>query len=232
MYDLIRPDRAQQIAAQWGSLVRSGDPGACFYGFPIDGRGRGDGRPADEEHRAACLAYCADNIRQVRQALWDGTAESYGWAKVDLHELLALRRFFRGAETREARALRREAFDKLDAFTRAYITAALWSSTDNSDESGGEPLDSNYGPEDLAPETLARMVDDCAAFQRENATLLKRAGDEEQNGHDFWLTRCGHGAGFWDRGYRDGVGAALTAASDLYGGVDLYFGDDGKIYGC
>lgn len=23
--------------------------------------------------------------------------------------------------------------------------------------------------------------------------------DAEQVGHDFWLTRCGHGAGFWDR---------------------------------
>lgn len=25
--------------------------------------------------------------------------------------------------------------------------------------------------------------------------------DDERAGHDFWLTRAGHGAGFWDRRY-------------------------------
>lgn len=227
----ITRERAFEIASSWGSLIRSCDPGACFYGFPIDDRGRGDGRPADEEHRAACLAYCADNLRQVRQALRDGTAEErYGWTKAEFRELLELHRFFRFAETRETIDARQEAFDELDSFTRAYVVAALWSSTDNSDDSGGEPLDANYGPEDIASETLARMVEDCATFQRTNAGLLALAGDEEQNGHDFWLTRNGHGAGFWDRDYSGAIGDALTEASDAYGEVDLYIGDDGLIH--
>src|SRR6187399_2143255 len=80
----------------------------------------------------------------------------------------------------------------LDVFTKAYIEAALWSSNDNSDESGGEPLDKNYGLDDIAEETLEEMVRDCENFQRENekyipVDLLSNAG------HDFWLTRNGHG---------------------------------------
>lgn len=41
---------------------------------------------------------------------------------------------------------------------------------------------------------------------------------------------CGHGAGFWDRGLGE-VGDALSKACEPYGSVDLYVGDDGKIYG-
>ena len=38
----------------------------------------------------------------------------------------------------------------LDAFTNAYIETMLWSTNDESDEKGGEPLDTNYGPTDIA----------------------------------------------------------------------------------
>lgn len=49
----------------------------------------------------------------------------------------------------------------IESFLQAYIAAALWSSTDNSNELGGIPLDKNYGPEDLAPETLKQFEIDC-----------------------------------------------------------------------
>jgi len=117
----------------------------------------------------------------------------------------------------------------LDVFTKAYIEAALWSSNDNSDESGGEPLDKNYGLDDIAEETLEEMVRDCENFQRENekyipVDLLSNAG------HDFWLTRNGHGAGFWDGDWPDRAGYRLTASAKSYGEKTLYVGDDGKIY--
>lgn len=116
----------------------------------------------------------------------------------------------------------------MDKFTIAYIEAALWSSTDNSDESGGNPLDDNYGIEDLSPETLASIIEDCQAFQRDYAVAI---GDElERAGHDFWLTRNGHGAGFWDGDWDDDVGKRLTEASDVYGSIDLYVGDDEQIW--
>ena len=113
-------------------------------------------------------------------------------------------------------------------FLDAYIECALWSSTDNSDESGGHPLDDNYGPEDLSPEALAEFKRDCEGFQESNTADL--AGiDPEQAGHDFWLTRNGHGAGFWDRGLGE-RGERLSKASKVYGSVDLMVGSDGLIH--
>jgi len=116
----------------------------------------------------------------------------------------------------------------LDQFTDAYVTCALWSSTDNSREDGGDPLDDNYSADDIAPSAMAEMISDCADFQKANAADLADI-DPAQAGHDFWLTRNHHGAGFWDRGLGE-VGDRLTKASHVYGEVDLYVGDDGLIY--
>lgn len=118
---------------------------------------------------------------------------------------------------------------QLDDFTLAYLEAALWSSMDNADDTGGEPLDANYSVEDIAPETLAQMVTDCAEFQGIYSALLAEI-DPIQAGHDFWLTRNRHGAGFWDRGLGE-LGDKLTNAAHTFGDFDLYVGDDGLIYG-
>jgi hypothetical protein len=127
-----------------------------------------------------------------------------------------------------------------DEFLGAYEEAALWSSSDNSDESGGEPFDENYGPEDLAEETSAAMLADCMAFLDAahtfiNAETCLRDSDQwspmQLAGHDFWLTRCGHGIGFWetDRWAKE-AGRAMDELSKKAGNVDLYLGDDGLIY--
>jgi hypothetical protein len=113
---------------------------------------------------------------------------------------------------------------KLDAFTRAYIECALWSSTDDD----GEPLDSAYSADDIAPDALREMIEDCRAFQADQSADLADI-DSAQAGHDFWLTRNRHGAGFWDRGL-GGIGQRLTDAAHVWGSVDLYLGDDGRIY--
>lgn len=112
----------------------------------------------------------------------------------------------------------------MDRFTTSYIEAVLWSSIDNS----GRPLDDNYGVEDIAAETLASILEDCKAFQEAHADDI--GGNVEQAGHDLWLTRNRHGAGFWDGDWPDDVGAKLTEASHTFGSVDLYIGDDGLIY--
>ncbi|MDH1266753.1 hypothetical protein N5C81_03870 [Rhizobium pusense] len=49
-------------------------------------------------------------------------------------------------------------------------------------------------------------------------------------GHDFWLTRCDHGAGFWDGDWPEPAASALTEASKEFGNIDLYVGDGGQIY--
>lgn len=139
---------------------------------------------------------------------------------------------------------------KLDPFTKAYIEAALWSSVaegspdqdadDPADENGQRRgtfdrsfQDCNYDEDDLSPALLAHVLEDCEAFQRDNAELLAQAyasgiyphGREwtgpEYAGHDFWLTRNGHGAGFWDRGLGE-VGNKLTQAAKVYGSEDWY----------
>jgi len=122
-----------------------------------------------------------------------------------------------------------------DAFTQQYIETALWSSNDESDDSGGEPLDKNYSPSDITVDTLRAMIADCKKFQTENAVMLARAYASGKNydagnaGHDFWLTRNGHGAGFWDRGLPKTVGDALSKAAEKFGGFDLFV-DRGKIW--
>jgi hypothetical protein len=116
----------------------------------------------------------------------------------------------------------------LETFVDAYIECALWSSNDESTPSGGEPMDANYDPADLSQEVRAQMVTECADFIEANlADLADMPADSA--GHDFWLTRNGHGAGFWDRGLGE-LGQRLTRAAKVYRGVDLYVGDDGKIY--
>lgn len=47
----------------------------------------------------------------------------------------------------------------------------------------------------------------------------------------MWLTRNGHGTGFWDRGLGE-RGDALTKSAESFGDAVLYVGDDGRIYQC
>ena len=122
----------------------------------------------------------------------------------------------------------------MDNFTKAYIEAALWSSNDDN----GDPFDENYTVDDISLETKMKMTVDCINFQKDNKVNLDKAyklypenewTNEEQAGHDFWLTRNGHGCGFWDRGIGD-VGDRLTNICKEFGVFDIYVGDNGEIY--
>ena len=134
----------------------------------------------------------------------------------------------------------------LDEFLAAYVEAALWSSTDDE----GEPLDRNHDESDLAPETLARMRADCIEFlnHRLGSRLIAVADRLEAEGrwslparadcsvmayagHDLWLTRNGHGCGYFDGEWPRGIGEGLDKLSKRLGTFDLYLGDDGLIHG-
>lgn len=117
----------------------------------------------------------------------------------------------------------------VDKFFAAYLECALWSSTDNADDSSREPLDSNYSPDDIPEDVRERLRAECIDFVAANCETLDKAGaDFAQHGHDFWLTRNRHG-GFWDRGYGE-VGHELTEAARAYLEVYLYVGDDGQVW--
>ncbi len=126
---------------------------------------------------------------------------------------------------------------KLNEFTKAYLECMLWAENDDSTPAGGEPLDRNHTIADLPPETIKRAVGDCKRFQHENCEALIEAiygtpghSDATMAGHDFWLTRNGHGAGFWDGDLPEGVGEALAIAARAMGECSPYVGDDGKVY--
>lgn len=123
----------------------------------------------------------------------------------------------------------------LQTFTKAYIECALWSSADTTED--GKEISLDDGEHELAPETRAKMESDCAAFYEAQGELLTydniKRGTEDVDasaGYDFWLTRCGHGAGFWDGDWAEPAASVLDSSATAFGNVDLYIGDDGKIY--
>jgi hypothetical protein len=113
-------------------------------------------------------------------------------------------------------------------FINSYIECALWASSDIDDEGKGPESLTGYV---LAPETHEAMIADATEFYNQHHGLWQDVEDygDTSAGHDYWLTRCGHGAGFWDRGIGD-VGDELTKLAEADGNRDLYIGDDGLIY--
>lgn len=118
-----------------------------------------------------------------------------------------------------------------DAFFNAYVEAALWSSTYETEDRDDNPMDD--GEHELAPEARDAMLSDCAQFlsycEETGIDPFPEGESLEQSGQDFWLTRNGHGVGYWDRGLADD-GKALTDAAHTFGECWLYVGDDGLIY--
>ncbi|WMC09546.1 hypothetical protein PU634_10500 [Oceanimonas pelagia] len=128
-------------------------------------------------------------------------------------------------------------FDPPDAelvdFYRGYLICATWA-TGSTHPFSGELLESlvEFEP---SPAFQQQAWADCKAFwqthfARMQNLCIKHYTDWVQMGHDFWLTRNGHGSGFWDRGYGS-EGQLLTQAAEQYSEIHLYLGDDLLIYG-
>lgn len=115
------------------------------------------------------------------------------------------------------------------AFLAAYRAALAWST---SGEHNGQELD---GLEcfDFAPAALRKTADDCAAFIAANLADCRAAAAVygwDGAGHDLWLTRAGHGAGYWDGDLPAALGERLTEAAKAVGEQWPEIGDDGLIY--
>lgn len=132
-------------------------------------------------------------------------------------------------------------FTDLDSFTQGYVEALFF--TDGDDLENEEEIRNEDGPlvraslgfSDLAPETLARIIADCDAFKAATVHIQPLMGedgfpDETYAGHDFWLTRNGHGAGFWDGDWPEPHATTLDEAAKAAGEVEVYLGDDGKVH--
>jgi hypothetical protein len=114
--------------------------------------------------------------------------------------------------------------DAFNAFCEATIEAHLWADCFVDDPETGEltaePMDHAAN---LLTEKAARAIrSDCADFWVANVRMIRDR--PEQAGHDFALTRNGHGAGFWDGDWPE-HGDMLTEASKPFGTRSLWFND-------
>ena len=110
---------------------------------------------------------------------------------------------------------------------RHYASCALWAS--HHDDAEDQHFD-GLGVDDISVETQAKMISECRSFLEDNAKDVALSGQSlSQTGHDFFLSRCGHGAGFFDRGLGQ-VGTRLQKAARVWGDVNLYVGEDGQVH--
>jgi len=98
----------------------------------------------------------------------------------------------------------------IDDFQRQYESTMLW-------VAGYEPDDTVEGLIDA--KAYAELESDCEDFYEAHEELI---GDRaERAGHDFYLTRNHHGAGFWDGDWPEPASTKLTDASHVYGSTDM-----------
>ena len=106
-------------------------------------------------------------------------------------------------------------------FIDAFFEALFWSE-------GEAFYDLSYT--DLEDDDAEELISDCLGFLSEASILLAKTSlTFDSAGHDFLLTRNGHGAGFWDRGLGE-AGDKLTDMAHNYGTIGLDIGDNGQVY--
>lgn len=104
-----------------------------------------------------------------------------------------------------------------------YLECALWSSLDDNQQ----PLDANFDLESFTTDAMACAIADCNAFKKLAGDRLNNV-EESSIGHDFWLTRNGHGAGFWSRDLGK-IGDDLTDICKQFKELNCYVNDNGMI---
>lgn len=128
--------------------------------------------------------------------------------------------------------------DLLAGVQRGYRTAAEFTDTgeEGQPEAGNEWSDESAQKADIEVETFADQnivaITSALRWHTENSDILHAGQVAGYVGHDLWMTRNGHGVGFWDRPeiYGEAMAAKLTEACLAIGGRGLYLGDDGKTH--
>lgn len=119
----------------------------------------------------------------------------------------------------------------------SYIESAIWSSSCWERMSGNNPtpFDMVEDCEGISDAAQAIMESELRDFTSKAELIIFESKDWESMGielpsdsqiaHDFWLTRNGHGAGFWCRGTEE-LGERLTELSQEYEERHLYLNDE------
>jgi len=124
----------------------------------------------------------------------------------------------------------------------SYLECALWTEEDNLEEDDDNDYKEIYG--DNEDSELKKIVPDVDInihnFSDDSKItayldikkFLELAGDavndisESDLGHDIWLSRNGHGAGFFDRGYDNDIEKRLMDAAEALGEIHIFISDD------
>ncbi|AEK10196.1 hypothetical protein FDI14_gp119 [Mycobacterium phage SirDuracell] len=135
----------------------------------------------------------------------------------------------------------------IDSMVEGYLEAQLWAGLDYRAEDE-EPVtyDENYSRADIAPEYVAAVHEELTEVVAQHPLAVRmylsaiaehaakwggldNAARSAQFGHDFYLTRESHGAGFWDRGLGE-PGEYLTGIAKSYGPAEtLHDNGNGKL---
>ena len=105
--------------------------------------------------------------------------------------------------------------EDFDVFVEAFLECAIWAD-----------LPEDVEEEEIHPACFKKINLDCRQFLRENKKLLNEAYEMDSHygpynaGRDFWLSRNGHGVGFWDRGLGK-IGDHLHEAAYKYGAMNV-----------
>ena len=118
---------------------------------------------------------------------------------------------------------KKEMIECLDTMTRQYLITALWAETCSSQNKDcPDPLDEHHTIENFSKHSLYSAEVDCLEFR--NRCRIRDIDltqyDDGELGRDLWLTRNGHGAGFWDGDYPID-GETLTEIAESLGHVDI-----------
>jgi hypothetical protein len=118
----------------------------------------------------------------------------------------------------------------LERFVAGYFDAFEWLLPDSEETDWGIDRGKIRG---WSADAKKRIRRDCRDFWRANRKALATyvevtERDYDHGGHDFYLTREGHGAGFWARGHHP-VLTELTKASEAAGPAGDVFLDRGWL---
>lgn len=161
-----------------------------------------------------------------------GILAEAGYDDIDGADINAGLFALRALRVRLSRALEVAGIDGPDGETigdivRGYVEAQLWTTQDMYLDNGttvddGAMLDERVSFDDVRPEYLERVRCDVLEFVTRHPLAVRMYLENRRYdaghgsvashfGHDFFLTREGHGTGFWDRDY----GAAWDSTSPL-----------------
>lgn len=110
----------------------------------------------------------------------------------------------------------------LDTVVDHYLIAALWT------EGDGELDGFSIFQIDSASRVQAKKDIEAFLAKATAQGINTSAWNDEQLGHDFWLTRNGHGAGFWDRGHEP-AGQQLSDICRTFPARNAVIADAGHI---